>query len=72
MVADEIGRSLFGELDFRLEAVHGEEFLAAHASLPFVTVPAVVRELTTRRWARGAQAWPGGCLRCNAGSRLHY
>ncbi|GAB4815406.1 hypothetical protein N2152v2_002452 [Parachlorella kessleri] len=49
VVADEIGRSLFGEMDFRLEAQHGEEFLRAHRDLHFVRVPEVVRELTTRR-----------------------
>ena len=49
VVADEIGRSLYGEMDFRLEAQHGEEFLRAHRDLHFVRVPEVVHELTTRR-----------------------
>jgi len=49
LVADEIGEGLFGELDYRVEAANTEAFALAHARLPFVATPAVVRGCTTRR-----------------------
>lgn len=49
MLAEEIGRALYGELDYRQEAANAATFAASSANLPFVTVPAVVEGLTTQR-----------------------
>lgn len=39
---------LFGELDYRLEAAHSEEFRKAHCGvLPFVVVPKPVEGMVT-------------------------
>ena len=48
-LVDEVGRSLFEEMDYEREAANAQAFAAAHAHLPFVAVPRVVDALTTRR-----------------------
>jgi len=65
LVADELGRGLCGELDYRQEAANMEAFAAAHAELRDVAVPAVVVGLATRRvlvshWVEGES--PRGLL----------
>lgn len=37
VLADEVGRSLYEELDFRVEAANAAEFRRAHAYIPFIT-----------------------------------
>ena len=37
MLADEAGRSLYEELDFRVEAANAAEFRRAHAYRPFIS-----------------------------------
>jgi aarF domain-containing kinase len=48
-LTDEVGTALQGECDFRNEAANAAAFGRAHAGLPFVLVPRVVEELTSRR-----------------------
>ncbi|CAI7801840.1 unnamed protein product [Closterium sp. NIES-53] len=57
-LADEFGRGLYGELDYRLEANNATLFAKAHAHLPGITVPAIRSDLTSRRvltmeWVEG-------------------
>ncbi|KAL4425135.1 hypothetical protein ABPG77_008240 [Micractinium sp. CCAP 211/92] len=49
VLADEVGRSLYEELDFRVEAANAAEFRRAHAYLPFISVPGTMWRYTTRR-----------------------
>ncbi|KAL2623662.1 hypothetical protein R1flu_003867 [Riccia fluitans] len=49
VLADELGRGLFGELDYTLEAANAKSFEIAHARLPYVRVPKTLPHLTTRR-----------------------
>ncbi|KAK9158321.1 hypothetical protein Scep_004895 [Stephania cephalantha] len=49
LYADELGKGLLGELDYRLEATNATEFQEAHASYPFIFVPRVFRQLTGKR-----------------------
>ncbi|KAJ7559302.1 hypothetical protein O6H91_04G078600 [Diphasiastrum complanatum] len=59
--ADEVGRGLYGELDYTLEASNASEFAAALSSkLDFVVVPRAILHLTTRRvltmeWINGVR-----------------
>ena len=60
-LADEVGRALYGELDYIAEAANSEKFAALHAScVPRPCVPAVVRDgytttrILTTRWVNGA------------------
>lgn len=48
-LADEVGRALYGECDFKLEGRNAGSFTRAHRYMPFVTVPAVFKELTTEK-----------------------
>ena len=70
-LADELGRGLFAELDYRQEAANAAAFARAHAHLPGVAVPAPVPSLSTGRvltaeWVEGitpydlASAGPSG------------
>ncbi|CAI5489533.1 unnamed protein product [Closterium sp. Naga37s-1] len=57
-LADEFGRGLYGELDYRHEATNATLFAKAHAHLPGITVPAIRSDLTSRRvltmeWVEG-------------------
>lgn len=59
-IIDEFGRSLFEEVDYRLEAGNAERFAALFADEPTVTVPAVERRLSSRRvltttWIHGTK-----------------
>ncbi|KAL3684266.1 hypothetical protein R1sor_002288 [Riccia sorocarpa] len=49
VLADELGRGLFGELDYTQEAANARLFESAHAQLPYVKVPKTLPHLTTRR-----------------------
>ncbi|XP_074296016.1 uncharacterized protein LOC141623759 [Silene latifolia] len=49
LYADELGKGLMGELDYRLEAGNALRFLEAHSSFPFIHVPKVFRHLTRKR-----------------------
>ncbi|KAL4447963.1 hypothetical protein ABPG75_005182 [Micractinium tetrahymenae] len=49
VLADEVGRSLYEELDFRVEAANAAEFRRTHAYLPFISVPGTMWRYTTRR-----------------------
>ncbi|GMH11273.1 hypothetical protein Nepgr_013114 [Nepenthes gracilis] len=49
LYADELGKGLMGELDYRLEAENASEFLEAHSPYPFIHVPKVFQHLTRRR-----------------------
>eukprot|EP00271_Cylindrocystis_brebissonii_P004811 TRINITY_DN16720_c0_g1_i1.p1 TRINITY_DN16720_c0_g1~~TRINITY_DN16720_c0_g1_i1.p1 ORF type:complete len:1485 (-),score=215.30 TRINITY_DN16720_c0_g1_i1:607-4422(-) len=49
ILADELGRGLYGELDYRLEAANAAAFAAAHTHLQYVQVPKVYPEMTTRK-----------------------
>lgn len=58
LIADEVGKGLLRELDYRDEARNMEEFRDAHKFLPYLKVPSVVHALTTRRvlvteWCNG-------------------
>ena len=59
-IIDEFGRSLFEEIDYRLEADNAERFARLFASHPEVTVPRVERHLSARRvlttqWINGTK-----------------
>ncbi|QEY33291.1 AarF/ABC1/UbiB kinase family protein [Synechococcus sp. RSCCF101] len=59
-IIDEFGRSLFEEVDYRLEAANAERFAALFADDPTVTVPGVERSLSSRRvltttWINGTK-----------------
>ncbi|KAL1828065.1 hypothetical protein ACET3Z_006477 [Daucus carota] len=49
LYADELGKGLVGELDYTLEAANASEFMDAHSSFPFMSVPKVLRHLTQKR-----------------------
>ncbi|PRW51014.1 putative aarF domain-containing kinase chloroplastic [Chlorella sorokiniana] len=49
VLADEVGRSLYEELDFRIEARNAAEFRRAHAHMAFIAVPGTIWRYTTRR-----------------------
>lgn len=49
LYADELGKGLVGELDYRLEAANASRFLEAHSSFPFICAPKVFPQLTRRR-----------------------
>jgi tRNA A-37 threonylcarbamoyl transferase component Bud32 len=59
-IIDEFGRSLFEEIDYRMEADNAERFARMFAQQPEVTVPAVERALSSRRvltttWINGTK-----------------
>jgi len=59
-IIDEFGRSLFEEIDYRLEANNAERFAGLFAGNQAVTVPRVERELSSRRvlttaWVQGTK-----------------
>lgn len=59
-VVDELRGRLLEELDYRIEAARQHEFAVRYAGHPFIRIPAVVAELSTRRvltteWADGAR-----------------
>lgn len=49
LYADELGKGLMGELDYRLEAANASRFLEAHSRFPFIRVPKVFPHLTRKR-----------------------
>jgi predicted unusual protein kinase regulating ubiquinone biosynthesis (AarF/ABC1/UbiB family) len=60
-LVDELRERMGDELDYRIEAAHQSEFARSYRGHPFITVPAVVDELSTQRvltteWADGV-AW---------------
>ena len=57
-LAEELRVRMVDELDYRIEAAHQEAFAQRYAGHPFVTVPSVVAEFSSRRvlcsdWAEG-------------------
>ena len=59
-IIDEFGRTLFEEIDYRLEADNAERFAALFADHPEVTIPRVERHLSARRvlttsWINGTK-----------------
>ena len=59
-IIDEFGRSLFEEIDYRMEADNADRFSRMFANQPEVTVPAVERALSSRRvltttWINGTK-----------------
>jgi len=59
-IIDEFGRTLFEEIDYRLEADNAERFAALFAEHPEVTIPRVERHLSARRvlttsWINGTK-----------------
>lgn len=55
-LADEIGRALLQECDFRIEAANTAAFAAAHRSLPLITVPHILagtRHVLVSEWVVG-------------------
>jgi predicted unusual protein kinase regulating ubiquinone biosynthesis (AarF/ABC1/UbiB family) len=60
-LVDELRERMGDELDYRIEAAHQSEFALSYRGHPFITVPAVVDELSTQRvltteWVDGV-AW---------------
>ncbi|KAG6554988.1 hypothetical protein Mapa_003573 [Marchantia paleacea] len=49
ILADELGRGLFGELDYTLEAANARMFETANAKLSYVKVPKTLPHLTRQR-----------------------
>lgn len=49
LYADELGKGLMGELDYRLEAANASRFLEAHSRFTFIRVPKVYPHLTGKR-----------------------
>ncbi|PKA53396.1 putative aarF domain-containing protein kinase [Apostasia shenzhenica] len=49
LYADELGKGLVGELDYRIEAANASEFLEAHSRYSFMLVPRVHRHLSTKK-----------------------
>ncbi|KAK1289661.1 putative aarF domain-containing protein kinase [Acorus calamus] len=49
LYADELGKGLVGELDYRIEAANALEFQVAHARFSFISVPKVYRHLSKKR-----------------------
>ena len=48
-LVDELRERMGDELDYRIEAAHQAEFARGYRGHPFITVPAVVEELSTQR-----------------------
>jgi aarF domain-containing kinase len=42
LVADKLGRGLYGELDYRHEASNAAEFVTAHKHVPWMYVPKIL------------------------------
>ncbi|XP_073140890.1 uncharacterized protein [Henckelia pumila] len=49
LYADELGKGLLGELDYNLEAANALEFMEVHSRFPFICMPKVIQQLTTKR-----------------------
>ena len=49
VLVDDVGRGLLGECDFRNEVRNSQNFLKAHRSLAFITIPTPLVELCTDR-----------------------
>jgi len=49
VLVDDLGRGLLGECDFRNEVRNSQNFLKAHRSLAFITIPTPLEELCTDR-----------------------
>ncbi|XP_047319768.1 uncharacterized protein slr1919 [Impatiens glandulifera] len=49
LYADELGKGLVGELDYRLEAENASEYMEAHAQFPFIRVPKIFQHLSSKR-----------------------
>ncbi|XP_059628301.1 uncharacterized protein LOC132271059 isoform X1 [Cornus florida] len=49
LYADELGKGLVGELDYSLEAEHAMEFMEAHSTYSFISVPKVFQHLSRKR-----------------------
>lgn len=49
LYADELGKGLVGELDYRIEAANASEFLEAHSPYPFIYVPKVFSQFSRKR-----------------------
>ena len=49
VLVDDVGRGLLGECDFRNEVRNSQNFLKAHRSLAFITIPTPLEELCTDR-----------------------
>jgi predicted unusual protein kinase regulating ubiquinone biosynthesis (AarF/ABC1/UbiB family) len=60
-LVDELRHRMGDELDYRIEAAHQAEFAASYEDHPFITIPGVVAESSTRRvlttlWVEG-RSW---------------
>jgi hypothetical protein len=60
VLADEVGRSLYEELDFRIEASNAAEFRRAHAYMPFIAGAHLP----------GHRVWQASCLLPGSGCLL--
>ena len=74
-LVDELRSRMADELDYRLEAANQAEFATLYAGHPFVRIPAVVPELSTRRvltseWVDGA-AWEPFLATSSEAQRQH-
>ncbi|XP_020590211.1 uncharacterized protein LOC110031371 isoform X2 [Phalaenopsis equestris] len=49
LYADELGKGLVGELDYRIESANASEFLEVHSQYSFMSVPKVLVHLTSKR-----------------------
>ena len=49
VLVDDLGEGLLGECDFRNEVRNSQNFLKAHRSLAFITIPSPIEELCTDR-----------------------
>ena len=58
MLADEVGRSLYEELDFRVEASNAAEFRRAHAHMPFIAgeCARLMPGVSPQHWLAGRRA----------------
>lgn len=78
-IADEVGKGLFAELDYRVEAEQARVFAEAHSHLPYIQAVQVVPELSTSRvlttrWVDGASPTDllAACERAAPGSEEQH
>ncbi len=61
-IAREVAARIEEELDYRTEAAHQAEFAAAYRGHPFIRIPEIIPELSTRRVLTmelaGGKRWP--------------
>ena len=61
-LADEVGKGLIGECDFRQEAANANEFIKAHKYMDFIMVPKVFKELNANTIGYSLECRPSDAI----------